>query len=918
MWTCLTDIDFAPNTAGDASGDRTTPEINEGHIVPSNLAGGTQQHAGFGYLALDMGSEDDGTLPCTDGSIFVRGATMFGFKNVLSLVCAMNRAADKLGVGGSIDPSHPTDCEASEKVNFEGENSDLKRSLTKALEDEGSKDRPAFNINDNNGPGYSYKALLYLIGKKSLEQFCGNGASLESAAKNGGDIGNDDIVSVDVVKSDGKIDASKPYPIANADRDENSTVNDVYYNQGGSETEAKDLKCHEMAKMTRDNSKEYADWVADNQDEAQDNENTTGSEGDPTAAETTSCAIDNIGWIVCPVLNFMARIVDVAYGQVASWLSVTPLSTTTSAGSENTMYSAWGVMRNIANIAFVIAFMVIIYSQLTSVGLSNYGIKKLLPKIMVAVILVNVSYWVCAIAIDVSNIAGASLYKLFDGDVFSQGIDTSQFEGDVSSTGEAGWAGLVSALLASAALYLALPALIVALPAALFAIVTVFLVLALRQVLIILLVVISPLAFVALLLPNTEDWFKKWRTLLQTLLLMYPIISVIFGASAMASTIVMNSAQDVTGDGKVAIQLMGALITVLPLAITPIVLKFGGGILGRFGGMINNPNKGPFDAMRKRSEKFAGRIRDRRQAGGLNAAGNIIASEKGGVLGGQNTRRRRVAAAFRSGGQSMIMNADEKDKYAKAGADSAARNYVANRANGDIGYATSLAGGDARTATLVQSYAKQAVKEESEKDIKAHEVLLSGKSIAALKAIVENPDATVEERAAAARMIVDKGGHQNVQDLYNYMMTNTDEGMGKLQQLSADSMLRRKPAGVGAAQANAMKSGDMTGGGYLDSFAQRIEDGKFSAQDIASMDVDDHVRIAEMAASGKLSDGALKQLSAQMAEIEASDTMKLTPEQERALTAATYRQQATKADGSAYGFVPLPPRPPTPPQPPSP
>ncbi|MCW5155920.1 hypothetical protein B7L08_037600, partial [Burkholderia cenocepacia] len=121
----------------------------------------------------------------------------------------------------------------------------------------------------------------------------------------------------------------------------------------------------------------------------------------------------------------------------------------------------------------------------------------------------------------------------------------------------------------------------------------------------------------------------------------YPIIAVIFGASAMASTIVMNSAQDVNGDGKVAIQLMGALITVLPLAITPIIMKFGGGVLGRFGGMINNPNKGPFDAMRKRTDKFAGRMRNRREAGGISGAENILKGE-GGRLGDANSRRRRV------------------------------------------------------------------------------------------------------------------------------------------------------------------------------------------------------------------------------------------------------------------------------------
>src|SRR5690606_27430901 len=131
--------------------------------------------------------------------------------------------------------------------------------------------------------------------------------------------------------------------------------------------------------------------------------------------------------------------------------------------------------------------------------------------------------------------------------------------------------------------------LIPALIAAALAIITVFLVLILRQALIILFIVIALLAFVVYLLPNTEDWFTKWRKLLMILLFMYPIIAVIFGAFVFASSIVMNSA---SGDYKAVIQIMGACIAILSLAIIPVVMKTAGGVLNRFAGMVNNSNKG--------------------------------------------------------------------------------------------------------------------------------------------------------------------------------------------------------------------------------------------------------------------------------------------------------------------------------------
>jgi hypothetical protein len=315
----------------------------------------------------------------------------------------------------------------------------------------------------------------------------------------------------------------------------------------------------------------------------------------------TTCAIDGIGWIICPVMNFMARIVDGAYSVVSSLLT-TPNINTNSSDPTNGTYKAWEVMRTIANVAFVIAFLIIIFSQLTSVGITNYGIKKMLPRLIIAAILVNVSYFICAVAVDASNILGSSVKQVFDsvgGQLTVPSITTT----NVVQTGN-GWTGLVVALLAGGALlYAGLSVVLPALITALVAIVTVFLVLTLRQALILILIVVSPLAFVAFLLPNTEDLFNKWRKLLTTLLLMFPIIAGIFGASALASTVIMNSST------QFAVRVMGALVAVIPLFITPIVMKSAGGLLNKFGGMVNNPNKGPFDRMRK----SAGGYRENRQ-----------------------------------------------------------------------------------------------------------------------------------------------------------------------------------------------------------------------------------------------------------------------------------------------------------------
>jgi hypothetical protein len=268
----------------------------------------------------------------------------------------------------------------------------------------------------------------------------------------------------------------------------------------------------------------------------------SGDTGDGGAEEDdpTTCAITGIGWIICPVLNFMAEVTDGAYAFIERFLQVQPLLLT---GETEGMYKAWEVMRNFANVVFVIAFLIIIFSQITSLGITNYGIKKMLPRLIVAAILVNTSYWICAIAVDVSNIAGGTLTGLFNsiGASIDIGVKSDW------STGN-GWQGIVGAILVSGViggglLYIGLAALVPVLTASLVAVLFIFIILIIRQILIILLIVISPLAFVAYLLPNTERLFTQWRNLLQGLLIAYPIISLIFGASALASIIISAGAQ---------------------------------------------------------------------------------------------------------------------------------------------------------------------------------------------------------------------------------------------------------------------------------------------------------------------------------------------------------------------------------------
>ncbi len=316
---------------------------------------------------------------------------------------------------------------------------------------------------------------------------------------------------------------------------------------------------------------------------------------------TTSCDSTftaGIGWIVCPVTKFLAGAMDWMYGVLSSFLAVRPLQT----NLETPLYRAWSFMRNFANVAFVMAFLVIIYSQVTSIGISNYSIKKLFPRLIIAAILVNVSYWVCAILVDVSNILGYSIQDLFimmrnnlvgpEGNGWNVASWTS-ISGFILSGGTAAVAGGIGAysLIAGAggAVYMLVPILVGVIMAVLIAL----LVMAARQALITVLIILSPLAFVAYLLPNTEKYFDKWKDLLQTMLVMFPLFSIIFGGSQLAGVAIIQNANSIN------LIILGMAVQVAPLVVTPLLVKFSGGLIGRLAGMVNNPNKGAIDRTRK-------------------------------------------------------------------------------------------------------------------------------------------------------------------------------------------------------------------------------------------------------------------------------------------------------------------------------
>ena len=328
---------------------------------------------------------------------------------------------------------------------------------------------------------------------------------------------------------------------------------------------------------------------------------------------STSCDVQGIGWIICPVSNWLADGIDYMYSALQEFLKTKPLETT---NQNSGIYLAWVIMRNISNVAFIVAFLVIIYSQLTSVGIGNYGVKKMLPRLVIAAVLVNLSFTFCAVLLDLSNVTGYAFQDAFMG--IKNTISTVGENTGVGWT----WSEVIMMILSNGALAGGVVATVAMgaelLPLALSALVgiglvllLVLLIMAARQALIVILIIISPLAFVCYLLPGTEKWFKKWRDLFFTMLVFFPAFAVIFGGAQLAGIIIIQNA---TGANGGIMQILGMVVQVIPLALTPIILKLSGGVLGKFAGFVNDKNKGLYDRAKNWSKDRRETIKNKKLA----------------------------------------------------------------------------------------------------------------------------------------------------------------------------------------------------------------------------------------------------------------------------------------------------------------
>jgi|GEM_PF-1566850 len=280
-----------------------------------------------------------------------------------------------------------------------------------------------------------------------------------------------------------------------------------------------------------------------------------------------------LGFITCPIFNAInSAISSLIGGQgvsgqrdglLISFLEFSPLNAQDST-QNNILPQIVSSIVSIANLFYVVIFLILIFSSTLPFGLDNYTIKKTFPKFIAAVIMTQFSYLICGVIIDFFNLLGNIVPNL----IFALPLGL-----DFEAQGISGLSAGLQTVFASGPLAVSLVfgffLLLILMFVALIAIIVAFVYMVLRYLILFILVLLAPLAFASWVLPGTDRFFKAWWKNFIRLNAMFPMITGLIAVSIMLSRVLLA-----TDETNAALKLVALFIPIVALFAIPRTLKW--------------------------------------------------------------------------------------------------------------------------------------------------------------------------------------------------------------------------------------------------------------------------------------------------------------------------------------------------------
>jgi hypothetical protein len=325
-------------------------------------------------------------------------------------------------------------------------------------------------------------------------------------------------------------------------------------------------------------------------------------DGSSNNADKLDCQVslaNPLTWLMCPIIEAANTAVLTLDRAITSQLTIDTSSDISlynqDKDSGKQLFTAWASFRYIALGILVIVGLVMIISQALSFGVFDaYTIKKILPRILIGVIGISISWYLCKFAIEVANDLGVGVRSLLYGPF--QGLNNATIDQRVVSLLGVGGGVAVIGLGVVGILSFMLTALL--------AVIIAFAILVFRQILILLLVITAPVAIACWILPNTEKAWKLWWDFFSRALIVFPIISLFIAGGRVIAQLATTTAP---GQSPSFLNSCIAFIAYFgPYFALPAAFRLAGGAIATIGGLANDRSRGVFDRLKKgRQERMS-------------------------------------------------------------------------------------------------------------------------------------------------------------------------------------------------------------------------------------------------------------------------------------------------------------------------
>ena len=236
---------------------------------------------------------------------------------------------------------------------------------------------------------------------------------------------------------------------------------------------------------------------------------------------------------------------------------------------------AWPVMLGIANLGFLLA-LIIIALLVTLRSDAGGGVRKLLPRLLLGAVLINFSLIIGGVIIDVSRLLMAMIANMFDMTTLNEGLFASIYDGsgvislsaimNSYTANSAGWSLVGGWFLQAIVVWI----MSIALTVILFS-------LAIRYFALLILLIISPFAYVALAFPGAQKVAMAWWSNFLRYVAYGPIVLIIL-LITMKSTefLTLDFFGSVDDNSTMALQVLKAVVFSAGLIFAAVAGRYAG------------------------------------------------------------------------------------------------------------------------------------------------------------------------------------------------------------------------------------------------------------------------------------------------------------------------------------------------------